>query len=85
MVLSNTIKRQVGRTPLKVFEHELAKRNIPVHLPLSDEHAVDEGVAAGKVLFSTFHQSKGLERRVVFVFGFSNDYFVYAAKDANPM
>lgn len=59
MVLSNTIKRQVGRTPLKVFEHELAQRKIPVHLPLSDEHAVDEGVAAGKVLFRRFISRRG--------------------------
>jgi superfamily I DNA/RNA helicase len=35
----------------------------------------------GKVLFSSFHSSKGLERKVVVIFNFDDSYFKYYAKE----
>jgi hypothetical protein len=36
------------------------------------------------MVFSTFHQSKGLERPVIIIFNFDNSYFKYYKKDKNP-
>ena len=41
-------------------------------------------ILENKLVFSTFHQSKGLERKVVLVINFDNSYFQYYKKKANP-
>ena len=38
----------------------------------------------GKIVFSTFHQSKGRERKVVLVFNFDQSYFKYYGKELDP-
>ena len=37
-----------------------------------------------KLVFSTFHQAKGLERKIVIVFNFDGSYFKYFKKNSNP-
>ena len=53
-------------------------------IPSNDDSGIQENLAANKVVFSSFHQSKGLERKVVIVFGCSKEYFTYYARDADP-
>ena len=36
------------------------------------------------MVFATFHQTKGLERKVIIVFNFDDSYFKYYKKDNNP-
>jgi len=50
-----------------------------------NEQALGEGFVVGKVLFSTYHQSKGLERRIVILFCFNVSYYLFYAKDLNPL
>jgi hypothetical protein len=83
MILANSIKRSKGRTPLHAFEQKLVECGVPVYVPNIETAAIDETVSAGKVLFATFCQTKGLERRLVVVFGFSNDYFKFYNRAAN--
>ena len=64
-------------TPMQVADEILAKANIPIFVPTDDESVGDQAVVKGKVTFSTFHQSKGLERKYVFVWGFHQGYFKY--------
>ena len=85
MILAGSIKRASEKSPLKRLEQELVRLGVPVHTPPEDESEVSEEVSAGKVIFCTFHQSKGLERRAIFVVGFNNDYFVHFAKRADPL
>ena len=70
---------------MQAFENILAERDIPIYIPPGDDNQnFDDNLAAKKVLFSSFHQSKGLERKVVVVFAFSADYFKYYAQDLEP-
>lgn len=70
------------KSPVCRFENELKTRTgVPVHIPDSDESRIDPEVIKGKLVFSTFHQAKGLEREVVVIFGFDDSYFDYYKKD----
>ena len=66
-----------------MFENLLAERGIPVYIPSNEDGAIQFNLAAKKVVFSTFHQSKGLERKVVIVFGCSKEYFTFFARDVD--
>jgi hypothetical protein len=57
--------------------------NVPIYVPSSDESKLDEEVIKGKIVFSTFHQAKGMERKLVIVFGFDDSYFKYYKPNYN--
>ena len=59
------------------------KPGLPIFVPTCDDTKLDSDVLKGKLVFSSFHQSKGLERKVVFVFNFDDSYFKYYKKDAD--
>lgn len=69
-------------SPIKELEN-LIKRKTKhnIYVPLSDEEKIDEDVMKGKLVFSSFHQVKGLERKVVIVFSFDSSYFQFYGKD----
>jgi hypothetical protein len=71
------------KSPVRLLANKLSYAGIPVFVPNSDEEQIDESVAGGKVIFSSFHQAKGLERKVVIIFGFDENYFKYYNRDAN--
>ena len=60
-------------------------KDIPIYIPVSDDEKLDDDILKGKLVFSTFHQAKGLERKVVLVFGFDNSYFIYYKKNMNTL
>jgi superfamily I DNA/RNA helicase len=67
------------------LENSFAEKGIPVFVPSNDDSGIVDNLAASKVVFSTYHQAKGLERKVVVVFGFNADYFKYFAKESDPL
>jgi len=70
--------------PLRKLENKLvAQKNIPCFAPVSDDEIVSDEVLEGKLALSTIHQTKGMERKVVVVFGFDDSYFKYYKKDAD--
>lgn len=75
------------QSPVRLFENYLKKNNpsIPIYVPSSDDEKMDEEIIKNKLLFSTFHQAKGLERKVVIIFGFDNGYFKYYKKNKNTL
>jgi hypothetical protein len=81
-ILAPSIKKNGGISPVVKLENMLVKHNLPCFAPISDDAKIDEEVIQGKIVFSTFHQVKGLERPVVIVFGFDASYFKYFARDA---
>jgi hypothetical protein len=83
-VLSPSIKGS-GKNPIKKLENELVKRNIPVYFARNEEEGIDDEIIKGKVVFTTFHQAKGRERKIVVVFGFDDTYFDFHAKDKDRM
>ena len=44
---------------------------------------MDEKELENKLVFSTFHQAKGLERNVIFVYNFDSSYFEFYDKDSD--
>ena len=74
------------KSPVRQLENKI-KREMPdvmVYVPTNDDEKLDEELLEGKIIFSTFHQTKGLERKVVIIFNFDNSYFEFYKKDANP-
>jgi hypothetical protein len=55
-----------------------------VYAPVSDDTVPDRRDMNGKVAVLTFHQSKGLERRVVLVFSFDAKYFEFYERHGDP-
>lgn len=84
-ILAPSIKSGNNDSPIKKIENFLVEKNIMVYIPTSDEplSASSSENSKGKVVFSTLHQCKGLERRFVFATSFSADYFHYFAKGSD--
>jgi len=80
-IIAPTIKS--SDNPIKKLENELVKKNIPVYYSRQEEESLNEEIISGKVIFTTFHQAKGRERKVVIVYGFDASYFTYFGKDKN--
>lgn len=59
--------------------------NVMVYVPTNDDEKLDEELLEGKIIFSTFHQVKGLERKVVIIFNFDDSYFKFYKKNANHL
>lgn len=81
-VLAATVKS--NQSPVRILANRLSARQIPIYVPTHDEQKLDETVLHNKIVFSTFHQVKGLERPIVLVFDFSANYFRYYAKQEDP-
>ena len=80
-ILSPSLKSQDN--PCKKLENILVKNNIPVYFTRNEEDGIDDQIINGKIVFTTFHQAKGRERKIVFIFGFDESYFDLYAKDKN--
>ena len=70
-------------TPVRILANMMTERDIPIYVPSSDEEKLTNEVLKDKIVFSTFHQAKGLERKIVIVFGFDESYFIYYKNDAD--
>jgi len=83
-ILAPSVRTHNESNPIKKLENFLVKRGIPCYVPISDDEELKDEALVNKVVFSSFHQSKGLERKVVFVYNFNSGYFTFYAKDKNP-
>jgi superfamily I DNA/RNA helicase len=82
-ILAPSIKNSQG--PIRKLENKIkTELNIPIYVPLSDDEKIDADILTNKMVFSTFHQTKGLERKVVIIFNFDDSYFKLFKKDQNP-
>lgn len=72
------------KSPIRRLENRIKRElNIPIFVPMGDDVKLDEDILKNKLVFSTFHQSKGLERKVVLVLNFDSSYFKYYKKNKN--
>jgi hypothetical protein len=81
-VLAGSIRSDTS--PVRKLENALVEAGIPCYFPTSDDTKLDEDVVRGKVVFSTFHQAKGRERKLVILYGFDASYFRFFGKDYDP-
>jgi hypothetical protein len=79
-ILAPSIKSK--KIPIRLLENLLVLNGLPCCVTINDEsNIIDEEIMYNKILFTTFHQSKGLERKIVFVYSMDEGYYRYA-KDA---
>jgi hypothetical protein len=80
-ILAPSIKSK--KIPIRILENILVLNGIPCCVTINDENnIIDEEVMYNKILFTTYHQSKGLERKIVFVYSMDDGYYRYA-KDSS--
>ena len=84
-ILAPSVKSDT--TPVRKLENLIKKYliDIPVYVPSTDDEKIDSDVLKNKLVFSSFHQSKGLERKVVIVYNFDDSYFKFFNKDKDPL
>jgi hypothetical protein len=77
-VLGLSIKE---KTPIKNLANYVTNNlNIPIYCSGSDSESLDSRIIENKLVFTTVHQSKGLERKAVIFIGFDESYFEYYDK-----
>ena len=81
-VLSASVKSP--KSPLKRAENILVENGVPCYTPMNETCSIKSNVIKNKVIFASFHQSKGRERKLVIVFGFDKSYFDFYNRDADP-
>lgn len=67
--------------PYKKLENYLVKHGIKCITPISDDSKLDEKTISNKVVFTTYHQAKGRERKIVILYNFDNLYLEYYSKE----
>lgn len=67
-------------SPIRQLANKLSDAGYKIYVPNSDEEKLDDDLLKKKIVFSTFHQVKGLERPVVIVFNFDSSYFRFYKK-----
>eukprot|EP00798_Chlamydomonas_sp_ICE-L_P030990 gene30990-7098_t len=77
MVLSPSVKKGRGKSPLRLLEKRLLDRNVPLSVnDVFEECSLNEQVLRGKLAFMTFHGSKGTEREAVVVLGGTEESYM---------
>jgi hypothetical protein len=80
-VLSPSIKAE---NPYKKLENFLVARGLKCMTPISDDANLDDKIINNKIVFTTYHQAKGRERKVVILYSFDNSQFKYYLREENP-
>lgn len=82
-ILCRSLK--VSNWSVRMLENMLVENNIPCFIPCNEtKDDLDTRVIENKVVFSTFHASKGRQRPYVIVLGFDDSHFTHFAKDKDP-
>jgi hypothetical protein len=68
-------------SPVKKLENVLVEQDVPIYFAKNEDDGMDEEVIKGKIVFTTFHQAKGRERKICLIYGFDESYFNFHAKD----
>lgn len=80
-ILAPSVRSTNPHNPIKRLANQLTALKIPIYIPINDDAKLDPDVARGKIIFSSFHQSKGLERDATIVLGVDASYFKFYAVD----
>lgn len=80
-ILSPSIKSE---NPYKKLENFLVSHGLKCMTPISDDAKLDDKIISNKIVFTTYHQAKGRERKVVILYSFDNSQFKYYLRDENP-
>ena len=78
-ILAPSVKS--NKSPSRTLARLVGTLNVPIFVPANDDDKLDDDIIKGKIVFSTYHSTKGLERDNVFVFNFDESYFNYYEKE----
>ena len=78
-ILSPSIRG--SSNPARLLANKLSEMKIKIYVPINDDEKLDDDILKDKMVFSSYHQVKGLERKVVIVFGIDAEYFKYYGKN----
>jgi hypothetical protein len=67
------------QSPVIRLANKLTAKNYQIYVP-GDNEIVDQDIIKGKLVISSFHQVKGLERKCAIVFGCDESYFTFFAR-----
>jgi hypothetical protein len=82
-ILAPSIKKGISKyTPLNNMVGKID--DIMYYIPSGDYDTNTEKITRNKVIVSSFHQSKGLERDLVIIVGFDASYYKYYARTDDP-
>lgn len=85
-ILSYSVRSTNKHSPVKILENQLVKEGFPCYVPIDDDAELDENVMRDKITFSSFHQAKGRERKIVFLIGFDErSYQFYVEEKKSPI
>ena len=75
-ILCPSVIANVKESPIQKIENQMVKYNIPVFVPNNDGDIITADVVKNKVVISSFHRTKGLERKIVFLYNFDMSYYI---------
>lgn len=80
-ILAPTVKS--NNCPAKILANKISLENkkIQIFMPTNDTDKIDKDNLKDKLVFLSFHQSKGLERKVCMVYGIDSSYFTVFKPD----
>jgi DNA polymerase III delta prime subunit len=81
-ILAPSVKND--KSPVKILANALSQNGVNIYIPVNDDEKLDEDIIRNKLVFSSFHQVKGLERAVIVIFYFDKGYFDFYNRSANP-
>lgn len=85
MVIAPSVRTSSANSPIARLENRLVQLGYPVTVTTSDDGPIMAEVVSGKILFASFHQTKGTERKHVLVMGVDSGYFKYINPSADRM
>ena len=80
-ILSPTVRSNHKKFPLNILENNLVNRGHLCYTPSSDSIGINSKCSANKILFSTFHSTKGLERKIVIVYSMDSNYYNFGCNE----
>ena len=74
-----------NKTPVISLENVIKRKlDIPIYVSVNDDDKLDNDIIKNKLVISSIHQVKGLERKVVILFSFDSSYFKFYKKGTDP-
>ncbi len=82
-ILAPSVKK--GKGPIPTLSNRLNKKGIRTYVSDNPNEIKDKDLIKNKLVITTFHQVKGLEREVVIIYNFDSSYYnYYSGNEFNP-
>lgn len=83
-ILMWSVTSQLEKKDWNDITEKMDKANIPVYVQSNDDETPSERLTNGKVVMCTFHKTKGLERKIIYILGFDKNHSIkYQCDETN--